>query len=117
MQVSTSARAAAAQLDVQVNEGDVSLEEEYKQFLGLFLKSTVAERSALLESGKDLANRLSSTSISLCYSKATEFSPDIERFFFTLQKWLFWYMGKGPLRLSPSREMFFITRTSIHPAI
>jgi len=86
----------------------MNLVEEYKQFLGRFLNGTITERSALLERGKDLANRLSSKSISLCYSKATEFSPDIERLFLYAAKVAFLVYGKGSPALEPfERDIFY----------
>jgi len=86
----------------------MSLEEEYKQFVERFLNLSITERTSLLESGKDLANRLRSASISLCYNKATEFSSDIERFFLYGAKVAFLVYGKGSPALEPfEKEVFY----------
>jgi hypothetical protein len=86
----------------------VSLEEEYKQFIEHFLNKPATERFALLASGKDLADRLRTTGISLCYNKATEFSPDIELFFLYAAKVAFLVYGKGSPALEPfERDVFY----------
>jgi hypothetical protein len=86
----------------------MSLEKEYEQFVERFLSFAVTERPALLESGKDLAIRLNSASVSLCYNKATEFSPDIERFFLYAAKVAFLTYGKGTPALEPfEKDVFY----------
>ncbi len=79
----------------------MSLDEEYRQFVEHFLQSTLTKRPALLDGGKNLANRLHEAGVALCYNKATEFSPDIERFFLYAAEVAFLVYGKSSPALAP----------------
>jgi len=86
----------------------MTLDDEYKQFVERFLSSTAAEQSVLLDGGKELANRLHEAGVALCYNKATEFSPDIERFFLYAAEVAFLVYGKGSPALAPfEKDVFY----------
>ena len=86
----------------------MNLEKEYEQFLERFLSLNPGKRTALFERGINLANRLRSASISMCYNKATEFSPDIERYFLYAANLAFLIYGKGSPDLEPfEKEVFY----------
>ncbi len=57
------------------------LEREGTAFIERFQMSNANERAAAKGAGAALASRLRRGAIDLCMDKATEFSPDIGRFF------------------------------------
>jgi hypothetical protein len=66
-------------LNVAVGQGGVvSLEDECREFLSRATTNTVDAH--LADQGRILADRLHLAATELGYNKATEFSPDIERF-------------------------------------
>lgn len=56
------------------------LEDEAHLFLSRFAGSAAASRPAMKQEGADLASRLVHGAMDLGYSKATEFSPRIQRY-------------------------------------
>ena len=60
---------------------DLDLPTACRQFITRFLAANRAERASLVAEGQDLADRLRSAAMALCYNQATEFSPTIERLF------------------------------------
>ncbi len=57
------------------------LEREGTAFIERFHTSNADERAAVKGAGAALASRLRRRAIDLCMDKATEFSPDVGRFF------------------------------------
>ena len=57
------------------------LEREGTAFIERFHTSKAGEQAVAKVAGAALASRLRSRAIDLCHDKATEFSPDVGRFF------------------------------------
>jgi hypothetical protein len=80
---------------------DVRIDAQYSSFMRLNKAVTEQDGVAILEQGQALAQRLRSAAIDFSYSKATEFSPLIEKYFLMAAKVAFLAYGEGAADLKP----------------
>jgi hypothetical protein len=95
---------------------DVSIDAQYNSFMRRYKAAPEQDGVAILEQGQALAQRLRGAAIDLSYSKATEFSPLIEKYFLMADKVAFLAYGEGAADLKPYEQNVYYYRNFDPPS-
>ena len=94
----------------------MSIDAEYNSFMRRYKAASEQDGVAILGQGQALAQRLRSAAVDLSYSKATEFSPLIEKYFLMAAKVAFLAYGEGAADLKPYEQDVYYYRNFDPPS-